>query len=137
MKTLSMGTKIITGVLGSVLAFSVYAADRELVKKPARAMAKPDLIVYYVNSYYPEDNKIKVTIRNNGKAKAGSSVVTVYAGGMSAEASVPSLDSNHAAERVVKFNKPLKKGTKMRVVADSKKHVSESNENNNTKSHTY
>ena len=107
------------------------------MKKPVRATSKPDLIVYYVNSYYPENDKIKVTVRNNGNAKSGSAVLTVTMGRMSAEASIPALEPNHAAEPTVTFSKPLQKGAKMKVVVDSKNHVAESNEKNNTKMHTY
>jgi len=138
MKSLRLGTKIITGILGSMIALSAVAVERAPVStKPVRAAIKPDLIVYYVNSYYESENEIKVTVRNNGNAKSESSVLVVDIGGKTAEASVPALDPNHASERVVKFTKPLKKGTTMKVIADAKKHVDESNENNNTKSHTY
>lgn len=128
---------LIAASLLSLLSVSVSALEAQ-VKAPARVAAKPDLVIMYVNSFYPDATKIKVTVRNNGNAKADSSVLTVVMGNMTAETSIPSLDPNMATEREVTFKEVrLVKGNKMRLTVDSKNHVDESNETNNVKSHVY
>lgn len=130
-------------VFGTVLAMWAAASGAlELkVQAPARAVSKPDLVVYYVNpAYLSGGSTIRVTVRNNGTAKSGSAVLlgqnTVYNGSYG-EASIPALDPNHAVDLEVKFNRIPRKGNKIKFVADSKHHVSESNESNNVKYHNY
>lgn len=135
-----LGKMIAVGVLFGFVAVSAQANQLQLqVKKPDRATPKPDLIVYLVDENYSQPGKIRVTIRNIGQANAGSAVLLVQnmtAGGKG-EASVPSLAPNGVKQLDVVLSHPPKKGDRLRIVVDSKNHVPESNETNNTKFVSY
>lgn len=138
MKTLSK--KLIAGAFTALCAVSA-AADGLNVQAPVRVTLKPDLVVYYVNpSYLSGGSIIRVTVRNNGSATSDSAVLSgrnrTRRGGLG-EASIPSLKPNHAVDLQLKLSQVPQKGDKIWFMADSKQHVTESNENNNAKIHTY
>jgi len=136
MKLQTRNKTLLAGICLAMLSASAGALELK-VKKPARATAKPDLIVYFVNqNYYAGGDVIRVTIRNNGTAKSGSAVLTAQnmaPGGGYGEASIPSVDPGSIKNVDIKLNKPPREGDRLKFFADAKQHVVESNENNNIK----
>ncbi len=140
MKPSNMKVRVIAGALLAVMTFSATALELKATKKPARAIPKADLVVYLVDEYYADHTIVKVVIKNRGTAKSGSAVVSgqnVTAGGAIVEASIPALEPKQVKTLPLKFSRPIEKGHKLKFIADSKKHVSESNENNNIKMFGY
>lgn len=127
---------LLAGICLALVSASASALEFQ-VKKPARATAKPDLVVYMVNqNYYAGGDVIRVTIRNNGNATSGSAVLSaqnMQPGGGYGEASIPSVEPGKIKNVDIKLNKPPKKGDRLKFFADAKQHVVESNENNNIK----
>lgn len=107
--------------------------------KPARAKSTVDLYVGSIAENYLNDpRKVNVYIRNQGNTKSGSAVLlAVLNGSIKKEQSIPSIMPNETVDRTIKFDRPLKKGDRIKFVVDSKNHVVESNENNNIKYFTY
>ncbi|MEX1032597.1 MAG: CARDB domain-containing protein [Cellvibrionaceae bacterium] len=134
----NLNIKLFVGALMIACAVPTMALELN-VQSPQRA--KPDLTIYYVNpSYLSGGSTIRVTVRNNGSVKSGSAVLSgqnMARNGGYGEASIPSLEPNHAKDIELKLNKVPKKGDQIKFMADSKHHVSESNENNNVVHHGY
>ena len=117
---------------------SVVGGANKKIKKPVRVAKKPDLFVIAVeNNYYEDPTKIRVVVRNKGAIKSGSAVLLGTVNGLKAEGSIPSMNPTYAKAVTLKFAKPMKRGDRLKFVADSKGHIDESNENNNVKHSIY
>lgn len=107
----------------------------------ATVKLKPDLVIGAVGSSLDASDEYHVSaiVRNIGPVKSDSAIFEVkdMANGLSAYASIPSINPNSSKEIIVKFPRPIKKGDQLHFIADAKNHVNESNESNNTKDAPY
>ena len=135
-----IATALLTLMAGSVSALELAPlkpARAPLdIKKPQRATPKADLIVYLVDEDYGQLHLMRVTIRNNGKVKSDSAILSgmdMNQPAIKAQGSIPSIKPNGVYNVDLKFPTLPNKGDRIKLVADSGNHVDESNENNNVK----
>lgn len=136
----------------SCKALSVGAKDKSMERatagdakfapkqsKPERAKATVDLYVSSIAENYLNDpRKVNVYIRNQGNTKSDTALLlAVLNGSEKKEQSILMIMPNKTLGRVIQFDRPLKKGDRIKFIVDYKDYVVESNENNNVKYFTY
>lgn len=139
MKSIS-GKAVVLGLLLGAVATSAGALEIKNVKAPVRAAPKADLIVYIVGEDYAKADSVRVTIRNIGKVTSESGILfgkNTSQRGSQGEASVSAIKPNGVFNVDLKFTKKLHKGDTLKIIVDSKNHIDESNETNNTKDFVY
>lgn len=139
MKLTTLSRRVAVATTLSLIWGAAGATEIKRVQAPARAMPKPDLIVYLVDQNHSAPDMIRVTVRNIGNAKSDSAVLlgkNMTSPGQG-EASIPSLEPNKQRTLDLKLSAAPKKGDRVQLTADSKNHVAESNETNNSKYISY
>lgn len=118
---------------------AVGAGNKVASKKPARA--RPDYIVTNVKRTQGNPKMLAVTVKNLGSeaSVAGSEVFATVMGGDigSAGIAMPHLKAGQSMTTFISFHKAPDRGSRIRVMADGNKRVTEKNENNNVKFFTY
>jgi hypothetical protein len=146
MKTLPLNKFLLLSALTGLFSLSAVALEvqQSTTIKPVKATIiaaqKADLIVHAVNSDHAKQDSVRVTIKNIGKLTSDSGILggqNLSQRGSTGEGTIPAIKPGASYSLDLKFSAPIKKGDQVKVTADAKNHIDESNENNNVKTVSY
>jgi len=147
MNVLSLNRIILLGALSSLFSLSATALEVQQrtttmtpIKASIVAAPKADLIVQSVNSNYAKQDSVRVTIKNIGKLTSASGILggqNLSQRGSTGEGTIPAIKPGASYSLDLKLTAAIKKGDQIKLTADAKDHIDESNENNNVKTVSY
>lgn len=146
MKTLQLKKFLLLSAFTGLFSLSAMALEVQQTKTltPIKAnivaAQKADLIVQSVNSDYAKKDSVRVTIKNIGKLTSASGILggqNLSQRGSTGEGTIPAIKPGSSYTLDLKLSADIKKGDQIKVIADAKNHIDESNENNNIKTVTY